>query len=141
MSRPEQAQAHPVAPDEIVLGDGTRGPNSHVERAGVAVDASADTDLDTAVDDQEHAGVLLRHGAGDVQGTGAQRDAPLHPPEPVAWLERPDAAKLAALTGTTGRVRAHQSYRVRRRRSAVEAARHRQRGERLGGGRDRSELV
>src|SRR3954451_13752691 len=105
MSRPEQAQAHPVAPDEIVLGDGTRGPNGHIERAGVAVDASAGTDLDTAVDDQEHAGVLLRHGAGDVQGTGARRAAQLPPPQPVAGLERPDAAELAALAGTAGRVR------------------------------------
>src|SRR4051794_23030477 len=111
MSRPEQAQAHPVAPDEIVLGDGTRGPNGHVERAGVAVDASADTDLDTAVNDREPAGVFFGPGAGDVQGTGAQRDTPLHPTQPVARLERPDAAELAALAGTAGRVRAHQSDR------------------------------
>ncbi len=107
----DDAQTHPVAGADVVLGDSGRGPDALVEAAGLAVEALGVAVVAERVDHEQDPAVLLGRRGGDVQLAAADRDPPADPAQPVAGAERPDVGELHAGPEPRGAVDADQADR------------------------------
>ena len=91
-------QPNPVAMAQVVLSNRSSSPYCGVQAARPTVDALTDADLAAGVEQDDHLGVPVGPGRGDVQFTSPCGHCPVDAPQSIASTERANPSELSPFT-------------------------------------------